>query len=493
MKLRTLACLCAGFTLSACSLAPPLETPAVDVPAAYKEALPAIDGTWKEAVPADGDARGDWWQVFRDPLLTALIAEAGSANQNLAAAAARIEQSRALVRSAKAARVPRVDLGAGAARSQPTNVIPGLPGNLDVPPYNLYQAGVTASYEVDLFGRVRDAVKATDADLGAQQALFASLQLSLQADVARLYFQIRQTDAEIDVVQEAIRFRRETVRILERRLNAGDISELDIVRAKGELANARTDALTLERTRGQAEHALATLLGRPSAAFSLAPAPLATAPPAVPAGLPSALLERRPDIAAAERRLAAANARIGVAKAAFYPLLNLTADAGVAAGDIGDLFKWSARTWTLGPLAGTLLTLPLFDGGRNRANLARAEAALGEEAAAYRQTVLGAFTEVEDALIGLRTLALQTDTVKLSQDTAARAVDIAQRRYDAGATGYLDVIDAQREALSVDRLQQQISGARLATTVALIKALGGGWRESGASAAPPTPTPTPTP
>ena len=166
---------------------------------------------------------------------------------------------------------------------------------------------------------------------------------------------------------------------------------------------------------------------------------------------------------------------VQVAKAAFYPLLNLTADAGVAAGDIGDLFQWSARTWTLGSLAGTLLTLPIFDGGRNRANLARAEAALSEEAAVYRQTVLGAFTEVEDALIGLRTLALQTDTVQLSQDTAARAVTIAQRRYEAGATGYLDVIDAQREALGVDRLQQQISGERLATTVALIKALGGGW------------------
>ncbi len=475
MKMRALSALCAGLALSACSLAPPLERPAIDMPVAYKEALPPIDGTWKEAAPADAAARGDWWRVFDDALLAALIEEAGSANQDLAAAAARIEQSRALVKTAQSARLPQVGLGAGAARSQPTNVIPGLPGNLDVPPYDLYQARVSASYEVDLFGRVRDGVTASTADLGAQQALFESLKLSLQADVARLYFLIRQSDAEIDVVQEAIRFRRETVRILERRLDAGDISELDIVRARGELASARTDALTLERTRGQYEHALATLLGRAPAAFTLRPAPLAAQPPAVPAGLPSALLERRPDIAAAERRLAAANARIGVAKAAFYPLLNLTADAGVAAGDISDLFSWSARTWTLGPLAGTLLTLPIFDGGRNRANLERAEAALGEEAAAYRQTVLGAFTEVEDALIGLRTLAAQTETVRLSQQTAARAVAIAQRRYDAGATGYLDVIDAQREALNVDRLQEQIRGARLATSVALIKALGGGW------------------
>jgi multidrug efflux system outer membrane protein len=468
-----------ALALSACSLAPPLEVPTTDVPDSYKETLPPLhtelEGQWKEATPADAEERGEWWRVFDDPVLSALVTEAGSANQDLAAAAARVEQSRTLVRTAKAARLPRADLGFGAARSQPTNVIPGLPGNLDVPPYDFFQSEVTASYEVDLFGRVRDGVRASQADFGAQQALFESLKLSLQADVARLYFLLRQTDAEIEVVQEAIRWRREAVRILDRRLGAGDISELDVVRAKGELANAKTDALTLERTRAQYEHALAILLGRAPSTFALQRAPLPALPPAVPTGLPSALLERRPDIAAAERRLAAANARIGVAKAAFYPLLNLTAEAGVAAGDITDLFTWSARTWTLGSLAGTLLTLPIFDGGRNRANLERAEATLAEETASYRQTVLAAVGEVEDALVGLRTLSEQTDTVKLSQDTAARAVSIAQRRYEAGATGYLDVVDAQREALNVDRLGEQIKGARLTTTVGLIRALGGGW------------------
>ncbi|MGE3774844.1 MAG: efflux transporter outer membrane subunit [Gammaproteobacteria bacterium] len=464
-----------ALALSACSLAPPLEVPEVAMPDAYKEALPPLEGQWKEAIPADGEARGEWWTVFGDPVLSALVAEAGSANQSLAAAAARVEQSRALVKTARAARLPRVDAGFGAARSQPANVIPGLPGNLDVPPYDLFQFDVAASYEVDLFGRVRDTVRASQADLGAQQALFESLKLALQADVARLYFLLRQADAEIEVVQEAIRWRRETLRILERRLSAGDIGELDVVRAKSELANARTDALTLERVRAQYEHALAILLGRAPAAFTLTRAELSASPPPIPAGLPSALLERRPDIASAERRLASANARIGVAKAAFYPLVNLTADAGVAASDIGELFKWSARTWTLGPLAATLVTLPIFDGGRNRANLERAEAALTEETANYRQAVLGAVGEVEDALVGLRTLAGQTETVRLSQETAARALAIAQRRYDAGATGYLDVIDAQREALNVDRLREQIAGARLVSTVALIRSLGGGW------------------
>lgn len=479
MNARHLLPAAVALALSACSLAPPLEVPTADVPDSYKQALPPLhaelEGQWKEATPADAEGRGEWWRVFGDPVLSALVSEAGSANLDLAAAAARVEQSRTLVRSAKAARLPRADLGFGAARSQPTNVIPGLPGNLDVPPYDFFQSEVAASYEVDLFGRVRDGVRASQADFGAQQALFESLKLSLQADVARLYFLLRQTDAEIEVVQEAIRWRREAVRILDRRLGAGDISELDVVRAKGELANAKTDALTLERTRAQYEHALAILLGRAPSTFALQRAPLPAQPPAVPTGLPSALLERRPDIAAAERRLAAANARIGVAKAAFYPLLNLTAEAGVAAGDISDLFTWSARTWSLGSLAGTLLTLPIFDGGRNRANLERAEAALAEETASYRQTVLTAVGEVEDALVGLRTLSEQTDTVKLSQDTAARAVSIAQRRYEAGATGYLDVVDAQREALNVDRLGEQIKGARLTTTVGLIRALGGGW------------------
>lgn len=475
MKTRFLLGIGPLICLAACSLAPPLETPRVAMPDEYKEALPALEGQWKEATPVDGASRGAWWTLFGDDTLSALVTEAGSANLDLAAATARVEQSRALVKSAQAARVPRVDLGAGAARALPNNANPAFSGGGNAKAYDLFQAQLSASYELDLFGRVRDNVRASEADFAAEEALYQSVLLALQADVARLYFQTRQIDAELEVVAEAVRWRRETVRLLERRLAAGDISELDLARARGELANARTDALTLRRTRGEYEHALATLLGRAPAAFSLAPAPLASAPPKVPPGLPSALLERRPDIAAAERRLAAANSRIGVAKAAFYPLLNLTADAGVASGDIEDLFKWSARTWTLGPLAGTLLTLPIFDGGRNRANLARAEAALAEETATYRQTVLSAVTEVEDSLIGLRTLAEQTETVAQSQAAAARAVAIARQRYDAGATGYLDVIDAQREALTADRLQEQIRGARLTSTVSLIRSLGGSW------------------
>lgn len=461
--------------LAACSLTPPLEVPEVALTERYKEAPPPLEGRWKEATPADMEARGEWWSVFEDPLLSALVVEAGAANENLAAAAARIEQSRALVKTARAGTLPRIDGGFGAARAQPSRAIPEISGTRDAPAYDLFQFDVGASYEVDLFGRVREGLRAAEADFAAQRAVFESLKLALQADVARLYFLVRQTDAEGEVVGEAVRWRREAVRILERRFAAGDIGELDVARARTELENARTEALTLERARAQYEHALAILLGRAPASFTLERAPLPAAPPAIPAGLPSALLERRPDVAAAERRLAAANARIGVAKAAFYPLLNLTADAGFAANDIGDLFEWSARTWSVGPLAAALVTLPIFDGGRNRANLERAQAALAEDTANYRQTVLGAVGEVEDALVGLRTLAGQTVTVRASGATAARTVALAQRRYEAGATSYLEVVDAQREALAVDRLREQIAGARLVTTVALIRALGGGW------------------
>ena len=462
-------------TLNACSMAPPLTPPKVDLPAEWQEAPPSVDGQWQEAAPAEASARGAWWTVFDDTTLNALVTDAGAANQDLVAAAARLEQARTLVNTAAAERLPRLDFGAGAAGGKIENVGPLARAGGDIPSYERYRFGVAASYEIDLFGRVRDSVQAARADSAAAAALYQSLQLALQAEVARTYFLLRQTDAELGVLTEAVQLRRDAVRLLSTQANAGDISDLDLARAEAELQVTRTEQIGLTRTRAELSHALAILLGKAPASFKLAPAALAARPPSVPAGLPSTLLERRPDIAAAENRLAAANARIGVAKTAFYPVLNLTADAGFASGDIGELFSWSARTWSLGPLAGALLTAPLFDGGRNRANLKRAEAALMEETALYRQSVLRAFGEVEDALVGLRTLAEQTDTVAATHDAAERALGIASQRYEAGAVGYLDVIDARRQTLATARQQQQLRGARLQTTVALIRALGGNW------------------
>jgi multidrug efflux system outer membrane protein len=453
------------FFLAACSLAPTLERPAIETPAEFKQLTPEERGNWKTAQPAEAQPRGEWWRAFGDPQLDALEAEATAANQSLKVAAARVAQARALVGVVNAERSPRVDAGFGPSRIKPSGE----------PPSTVWRGLLTASYEVDLFGRVADSVAAARSDFEGVQAAYQSVQLALQADVAQTYFALRQADDELALLRDTLRLREDSVRLLQRRFDLGEINELDLSRARTELSTTRSDAIALERRRAQLEHALAVLLGRAPASFSLAPAPLAGAMPAIPAGLPSALLERRPDIAAASRAMAAANSRIGVAKAAFFPVLNLTATGGYESGELSDLFNWSSRTWALGPLFGTVLTLPVFDGGRNQANLERSYAVLEESVAGYRQQVLVAFAEVENSLVDVRTLDDQGQATREAVASAGRALAIAQARYRAGATGYLDVIDAQRSLLTVQRLETQIRGARAGSTVALIRALGGGW------------------
>lgn len=463
------------LSLGACSLAPVLEHPALEVPAQYKE-LPAEErGTWKTAQPAEGVPRGEWWKAFNDPLLNDLEALAAAANQNLKAAAARVAQARALLGIAKADRVPQVTAGFGPTRSKPSAVSQGLAEGTDAPATTTWRGLLTVSYEVDLFGRVADSINAARSDYEASEATFQSVTLALQADLAQVYFALRETDEELQLLRDTVKLREESVRLLQRRFDLGDIGELDLSRARTELSVARSDAVALERQRAQLEHGLAVLLGKPPASFDLATAPLAAAMPVIPAGLPSSLLERRPDIAAAQRTMGASNARIGVAKSAFFPLLRLTGQGGFESSELGDLFKWSSRTWALGPLLGTILSLPLIDGGRNQANLERSYAVLDQSVAEYRQRVLVAFSEVEDSLVALRTLAGQADATRDAETSAARAFKIAGARYNAGATNYLDVIDAQRSLLSVQRLGTQIRGARATSTVALIHALGGAW------------------
>lgn len=442
--------------LAGCSLAPKFEPPQVEIPTDYR---------WKVAQPAEAQPRGDWWAAFDDAALNRLEAQALEGNQTLKALAARVAQARALVGVVQADRYPRVDAGFGPSRIRPE----GGSAQTD------WRGLITVSYEVDLFGRIADSVAAAQADYGASEAAFQSLRLALQADVAQTYFALRQADEELALLRDTVALRADSVRLLERRYEAGDISELDLARARTELETARSDAVDLERRRARLEHALAVLTGNVPSTFRMEPAPLVTALPAIPAGLPSELLQRRPDIASAVRSMAAANARIGVAKAAFFPVLNLTAQGGYESRELGDLFEWSARTWALGPLFGTILTLPLFDGGRNDANLERAYHALDEAAATYRQQVLVAFSEVEDSLVDVRLLDDQGRATQAATASASRALAIAQARYRTGATGYLDVIDAERSLLAVQRQHTRIRGARAASTVALIRALGGGW------------------
>jgi multidrug efflux system outer membrane protein len=476
MALSTL--LASMLVVAGCSLAPTYEKPDVHAPTAFKEEQPlstAEAGTWKTAQPSEQIARGEWWTVFNDATLNDLEQQALDANQNLKAAAARLKESRAIQQTVRAGLFPTLDAGFSPTYERASPASQFLPDNTPVSNQTIWRAQTTASYEVDLFGRVSDSVAAAKADTQQSEALFRSVQLALQADVAQNYFNLRELDAENDVYTRTVTLREQALKLVQHRFDEGDISELDVARAKSELATARSDEMTVQRLRAASEHSLAVLLGKSPAEFSMAANPLNPVDIRIPAGLPSSLLERRPDVAAAERAMAAANARIGVAKSAYFPSLNLTASGGFEADTLSDLFKWSSRAFLLGPFAGTALALPLFDGGRRAGNLANARATYEEDVATYRQQVLVAFQEVEDNLSDLRILQDQTKTQADAVAASSRAAQISLHQYTEGATQYLDVIDAQRTVLQSQRAAVQLSGQQAVSTVNLIRALGGGW------------------
>ncbi|QOY94054.1 efflux transporter outer membrane subunit [Massilia sp. UMI-21] len=474
-----LSTLLAALLLSACAT-PAFRQPAIETPAAFREAnapaaeVDGIDGArWKPARPAETQPRGQWWLAFHDPALTALVEEAGANNANLAVAASRVKQARAIAGIAAADRVPQVGVGIGAERARPSPLASGLPQGTPTRPVTTYTASLSASYEVDLFGRVAAGVSAARSDAATIEANYRSVLLALQADVAQTYFRLRALDAELDTVAQAVRLREESVEVTQRRFDLGDIGEFDLSRARTELAAARAEAIGLQRQRATAEHALAVLLGKPAAHYAAGKNPLldASALPRIPAGLPSSLLERRPDINAAQRAMEAANARIGVARGAMFPALNISAAGGGVGDALSDVFRWSSRSWVLG----LLTSMPIIDGGRNRANIARSEAVLEESVGAYRQSVLTAFAEVEDKLAGLRILAGQAGQIDAAVTAARRSADLAQKLYDAGRSSYLELLDAQRNLAAVERTVVQLRGERALATVALVRALGGGW------------------
>ena len=461
------------------SLRPEFKQPAVDTPDAFArdfQSLPESErGSWKKAEPAESQPRGEWWKAFGDPVLDGLEAEAMKGSPALQAAAARVRQSRAILGIVDADRGPQVSVSAGpvATRSSPASL--GLPPGTDVPARTLWRAPVIASYEVDLFGRLKDNTAAARSDVESAEATYRSITLALQADLARTYLELREVDAEIVILLEALKSREANLMLLERRLEAGAIGEIDVVRARAEVATTKAQYQAADGRRVRLENAVAVLVGRPPARLRVESAGKPVEAPVIPAGLPSTLLERRPDIVAAQRVLVANNARIGVAKAAFFPSIRLTGMAGFESDALGDLFRWSSRTWFLGPFIGGIVNVPILDGGRNRATLERARAAYEESVADYRQRVLSAFGEVEDALAGLRSLALQAESTRELVVAARRAAQLARLRYDAGATSYLEVLDAQRTALDAEREANRVRGAQTQGTVALIRALGGGW------------------
>lgn len=480
---HTLTPLTLALVLAGCATAPEPRDAKLSVPAAFKEAAldtstttaAAPQGQWKAAQPAEAAPRGAWWLAFDDARLNELQQQAEAANPSLAVAAARVKAARASLGSAQADRLPQVGLNAGVTRQKYSPAQQGVSSDTNLPPGTVWNAGLSASYEVDLFSRVANSVNAAQADARASEATYRSVLLTLQADVAQAYFNLRTLDAEIAVLERTLGLRQETSDLIGKRYDAGDVSELDVARARTELATNRAELQGVRGQRAQVEHALALLLGQAPASFSLAPQPLPVDAkvPRVPAGLPSALLERRPDVAAAQAQMMAATARVGQARSAVFPALSLTASGGNASYELHNLFDWSARAW----LVNAVLSMPLFDGGRNKANITRAEAALDESVASYRQTVLGAFGDVEDKLSGLSAVRGQTESLHEAVVAARRSAELADKRYRAGEDSYLTLIDTQRSLLAVERQAVQLRGAWATTTVGLIRALGGAWDE----------------
>ena len=445
-------------TLGGCSLTPAYQVPATPSPAAFKEA----EG-WKPAAPADALARGPWWEMFGDQTLNQLAASIEVNNQNVAAAAASYAQARAIVAEQRAALFPTVALNASADRSG---------GGGDTRTGSQYRVNLGGSWEPDLWGRLRAGVSGSEASAQASQADLASATLSAHGELAANYISLRQADATKQLLETTVAGYQRVLSITQNRFNAGIAAKSDLLQAQTQLANARADLLTVTRQRAQFEHAIAVLLGKAPAEFSLAPAPWTLQAPDVPVGVPSTLLERRPDIAAAERRVAAANAQIGIARAAYFPDLSLSASAGFGATAASGLFRSSNSLWSLGLSAAQ----SVFNAGATGALVDEATAGRDAAVARYRQTVLVAFADVEDQLAATRVLGQQQDLRRAASEAADQVEQQLENRYRAGQVSYTEVVTAQVTALNARRALVQSQADRQTTAVALIQALGGGWQ-----------------
>ena len=427
-------------------------------PAEFKE-------KWTLTTPAEAQPRGAWWKAFNDPVLDNLIERANQGNSSVRVAAARLAQARAFVRSSEADRSLQVGVGASAARAQ------GIVGGNAGPARSLFIAGADLSYEVDLFGRLSHATEAAKRDAQSREGLLQSARLLVQADVAQAYLALRALDAERALVQSTLIAYRETLTLTERRWRAGDVAELDVARAATEVSSTESEALALERRRAQLENALAVLIGEVPSNFRLQEAEWSTALPQIPAGIPSTVLTRRPDVAAAQSTLLAAQSRVGAAKAAYFPNIGLTGFAGYGSTDLSDLFKWSSRAWLLGAVA----SIPLLDGGRRKAGIESSTAELDGAVAQYREQVLVAFKDVEDQLAAIRLLTEQAEAQSRAVASAGRTTSLSGARYRAGYVSQLELLDAQRSELRNRRQALQVRSDRYQSTVALVRALGGSW------------------
>jgi NodT family efflux transporter outer membrane factor (OMF) lipoprotein len=453
---KSLPALACALLLSACAVGPDYRKPDTEVPAAWKEAA-----DWKPANPADAQPKGRWWEAFDDPTLNGLVEQVEVSNQSLKAAAARYAQARAQVDIARSSLSPVLGYGANAIRTK----------RGDAPAASSYSFSANAGWEIDLWGRIRRATEAAGAAAEASAADLDAARLSLQAQVATNYFLLRVTDVARDLLDDSAKNFQRSYDLTKNRYAAGVAAKSEVVQAEAQLRGTQATAIDLRATRAGLEHAIANLIGKPPSGLSIAPVPFKAHMPEIPAGVPSTLLERRPDIAAAERRMAAANARIGVAKAAYFPTLDLTASLGFASGSAANLFTAPNRAWSLGAnLAGTLL-----DFGARSGAVSAAEGAYDEAVATYRQAVLDAFAEVEDNLATLHWLGEEVKVQQEATRAARESVVLIENQYRAGIVSILAVIIVQNTQLNEEKNMVTLVGRRLNATVALMRALGGAW------------------
>lgn len=455
--------------LAGCAVGPKYKTPTAPAPPAYKEM-----GDWKTAQPSDQNLGGNWWEIFSDSQLNALEQQVSVSNQNLKAAVAQYQQSRAVLRYYRADYYPTITAGPSALREKYSSNRPPHNSSFNGVTFNDFTVPFDLSYQTNAWGRVsrnvelyRDQAQATAADL-------AVVNLSLHANVAVDYFAARALDAEEKLLKDTVAQYQQAFQLNEDRYEGGLASEVEVEQARTILETTRAQMVDVGVARAQYEHALAILIGKPPADFSLPPLPQTTPPPPIPVGVPSQLLERRPDVAAAERGVAAANAQVGLARTAYYPMVNLAAEGGFNSGSITTLLQGPSAIWSVGGSA--LVTV--FDVGRRRAYSDEAKASYDYWVASYRETVLNAFQQVEDNLAALRILEQEAGIQANAVQAAQRSLDLSVTRYEGGVTSYLEVITAQNAALSDEVTAVNILGRRMASAVLLIQALGGGWDRS---------------
>ncbi|MEP7275861.1 MAG: efflux transporter outer membrane subunit [Betaproteobacteria bacterium] len=461
-NLRRVLMAAAALSLAGCTVGPDYVRPAVPAPAAYKE-LPAN----KPAQPADTVPRGAWWKAYGDPQLDTLQQEVIAANQTLRVAEANYRQARAAVRASRAELFPGVGVSIGGTRARAANSRGGGTASA------LTAAG-DVTWEVDLWGGIRRGVEASESSAQSSAATLASTELSLQSELAQNYLQLRVADAVKRVLQDTVEAYERSMTLTQNRYNAGVAARADVVQAQTQLLSAQANLIDIANTRAQFEHAIAALVGKAPAELSIAEQQAVPDVPTVPVGVPSELLERRPDVAAAEQRAAAANAQIGVATAAIYPSLTLSAGGGFVGSSLADWISLPNRFWSLGAsLAGTV-----FDGGLRTAQRDQTLAAYDAAVAQYRQTVLDAFRDVEDQLAAIRILEDEARVQAEALRFARESVALTTNQYKAGLVGFLNVVTVQAVALQAERNSVELAGRRFSATIALIKALGGGWRSS---------------